>query len=194
MFRDLVLKNRSYRGFNEDRKITQEEILSILDDARVTASVANKQPLKYYISTDKAEVESILGCTKWGGALPELNLPKDGTHPTAFVIILQDLDIQPNRTADLIDTGIVAQTILLSAVEKGLGGLMILNFGAKPLTELLGLPDNLVPVLVIALGEPVETVKLVDISSDESTNYYRDDSGVHYVPKRKLTDIVVLKS
>jgi len=193
MFRDLVLKNRSYRGFNEDRKITREEILSILDDARVTASAANKQPLKYYISTDETEAEAILGCTKWGGALPELNLPKDGTHPTAFVIILQDLDIQPNRTAALIDTGIVAQTILLSAVEKGLGGLMILNFGAKPLTELLGLPDNLAPVLVIALGEPAETIKLVDISDDESTNYYRDAAGTHFVPKRRLTDIVVSK-
>lgn len=191
MFRNLVLKNRSYRGYNENRNVTKEELFGIIDDARVTGSASNLQPLKYYITTDRSEVEQILQCTKWGGALPELHLPKEGAHPAAFVIVLQDLSIQPNKDAALIDVGIAAQTILLSASEKGLGGLMIRNFGLKPLTELLGLTENLLPVLVIALGEPAETVKLVDIPKDGSIKYYRDDNGTHFVPKRKLEDIIL---
>ena len=180
MFKDLVEKNRSYRGFSEDRKITKEELYEIIDTARVTASAANRQPLKYYIATEKEEVEGILGLTKWGGALPELHLPKEGTHPTAFVVILQDKNIQPNTQAVLIDVGIAAQTLLLSATEKGLGGLMIRNFGPDPLTEMLKLPENLVPVLVVALGKPEETVRLVELPIDGNTNYYRNDNNTHF--------------
>lgn len=180
MFKDLVEKNRSYRGFNEDRKITKEELYELIDTARVTASAANRQPLKYYIATEKEEVEGILGLTKWGGALPELHLPKEGTHPTAFVVILQDKNIQPNTQAVLIDVGIAAQTLLLSATEKGLGGLMIRNFGPDPLTEMLKLPENLVPVLVVALGKPEETVRLAELPIDGNTNYYRNDNNTHF--------------
>ncbi|WP_036612493.1 nitroreductase family protein [Oribacterium sp. P6A1] len=191
MFKDIVIKNRSYRGYNEDRKITKEELFDLIDTARITASAANKQPLKYYIAQEKEEVEGILGLTRWGGALPELHLPKDGTHPAAFVVILQDKDIQPNTQAVMIDVGIAAQTLLLAAAEKDLGGLMIRNFGLEPLTEYLNLPENLVPLLVIALGEPAETVKLVDLPKDGSINYYRDENGTHFVPKRELGEIVI---
>ncbi|WP_031549389.1 nitroreductase family protein [Oribacterium sp. FC2011] len=194
MFSELVAKNRSYRGYNEERKISEKELFEILDDARLVGSAANRQPVKYYISNDKTEVDEILKLTKWGGALPELHLPKFGTHPTAFVIMLQDTDIQPNTQAVLIDVGIAAQTLLLSATEKGLGGLMIRNFELQPLTELLNLPENLVPIMVIALGEPAEKVKLVDIPKDGNINYYRDESGTHFVPKRKLEDIVIDKN
>ena len=190
MFRDLVLKNRSYRAYNEERTVTKEELFELIDAARVTGSAANRQPLKYYIANEKDEVEGILKLTKWAGALPELHLPKDGTHPTAFVVMLQDKDIQPNTQAVLIDVGIAAQTILLSATEKGLGGLMIRNFGLEPLTKLLDLPESLVPIMVIALGEPKETVKLVDLPMDGNINYYRDENGTHFVPKRELKDII----
>lgn len=193
MLRDLVLKNRSYRAFNEERRVSKEELFEMIDDARVTGSAANRQPLKYYISTEKDEVEGILKLTKWAGALPELHLPKEGTHPTAFVVILQDKDIQPNTQAVLIDVGIVAQTFLLSATEKGLGGLMIRNFGLDPLTEYLKFPENLMPVMVIALGEPAETVKLVELPMDGNINYYRDENGTHFVPKRELKDVVISK-
>lgn len=194
MFKDLVLKNRSFRGYNENRRITKEELFELVDDARVTASAANRQPLKYYIATEKDEVEGILSLTKWGGALPELHLPKEGTHPTAFVIILQDKDIQPNTQAVMIDVGISAQTLLLSATEKGLGGLIIRDFGLDPLTKYLELPENLMPLLVIALGEPAENIRIVDIPKDGSINYYRDESGTHFVPKRELKDIVISRN
>ena len=45
--------------------------------------------------------------------------------------------------------------------------------------------------LVVALGKPKETVKLVDVPESGSTAYYRDENGVHYVPKRSLEDLIV---
>ena len=141
----------------------------------------------------REEVEAILATTKWAAALPELHLPKPGTHPTAFVIILQDSDIQPNMQAAMIDVGIAAQTITLAATETGLGCLMIRNFGLKPLTEVLGLSESLVPVLVIAIGAPAEKIELVPVLENGDVNYYRDENGTHYVPKRALEDIVLEK-
>lgn len=193
MLKDLVLKNRSYRGYHEERIVSRDELLELVDDARLTASGGNKQPLKYYISNQREEVEAILATTKWAAALPELHLPKPGTHPTAFVIILQDTSIQPNLQAAQIDVGIAAQTITLAATEKGLGGLMIRNFGLKPLSELLALPENLVPILVIALGAPAEEIQLVPVPESGDINYYRDEKGTHYVPKRALEEIVLEK-
>ena len=40
-------------------------------------------------------------------------------------------------------------------------------------------------------GKPDEKIVLTEVSSGESIKYYRDDQDVHYVPKRKLEDIVI---
>ena len=70
---------------------------------------------------------------------------------------------------------------------------MIRNFGLKPLTEVLGLPENLVPVLVIAIGAPAEKIELVPVPENGDVKYYRDENCTHYVPKRALEDIVLEK-
>ncbi len=191
MFKDMVEKCRSYRGFDESRKITKEELMEFVDCARLCPSSANIQPLKFYLAWEKDEVEKILANTKWAAALPELHLPYDGMHPTAFVIVCQDLDISTDTNRFQKDVGFSAYAILLAAVEKGLGGLMIASFNAEGIKKALDLPDNLVPQLVVALGKPDETVVLTDVKEDGSTKYYRDENGVHYVPKRKLEEIVV---
>ena len=95
--------------------------------------------------------------------------------------------------AAMIDVGIAAQTITLAATEKGLGCLMIRNFGLKPLTEVLGLSESLVPVLVIAIGAPAEKIERVTVMENGDVNYYRHKNGTHYEPKRALEDIVLEK-
>ena len=44
--------------------------------------------------------------------------------------------------------------------------------------------------ILYGVGEPEEKIVLEDVEPEESTNYYRDEQDVHYVPKRKLKDIV----
>ena len=185
MLKDLVLKNRSYRGYDNDRRITKEEMLELVDLARLVPSAANRQPLRYHIAADKAEVDAIQALTLWAGALAHLNLPYEGHRPTGFVVICHDTTCGQN----LMDVGIAAQTLLLAAAEKGFGGCMIGSFKKKELTELLHFEENIVPSLVIALGVPDEEIHLVEAEGD--VTYYRDENDVHYVPKRKLEDILV---
>jgi len=191
MFRDLVLKNRSYRGFDESRRITREELLELVDLTRYTASSANLQPLKYAVVYEAEQTERVLALTRWAGALPHLPLPFEGTHPVAFIAVCVDTTIAANVTPMLKDVGIAAQTITLAAAEKELGCCMIGSFNAEKLKAELEMPEHISPQLVIALGKPAEKIVLTDAGADGKTTYYRDEAGTHYVPKRRLEDIVL---
>lgn len=191
MLKDLVIKNRSYRGFDENYSFTKEQLESYIDLTRYTASSVNAQPLKYKIVFEKNEVEAVRPLTRWARALPDMVLPHPNMHATAFIIICQDTDISPNLARYQKDIGIVAQTITLAAVEDGLGGCMIGNFTPDEVKETLNLAENLTPMLIIALGKPAEEIVIKEIDNGESTKYYRDENDVHYVPKRKLKDILI---
>lgn len=191
MLKDLVLKNRSYRGYNKNRQVTKEELLELVDIARICPSTANIQPLCYYLAWKPDEVAKIQEQTRWAGALPQMKLPHPGMEPLAFIVILQDTKINDSMTRFQKDVGIVAQTMLLAAAEMGLGGCMIGSFHAQNIKEILSLDETYVPMLVVALGEPAEQIVLKEVEPGESMAYYRDENDVHYVPKRKLKDIVI---
>lgn len=191
MLKDLVVANRSYRGYDESYKFTEKQLTDYVDLTRYTASSVNAQPLKYHIAYEKEEVSLIQSMTKWARGLPELKLPHDNMHPTGFIVICQDTDIAPNTDRFQKDIGIVAQTILLAATEDGLGGCMIGNFVPEEVKEKLNFSDNLQPMLIVALGKPAEKIVITEIENGESTKYYRDENDVHYVPKRKLSDIII---
>ena len=191
MIKDLVRKNRSYRGYDESRKITEDELKDLVDTARVAGSAANLQPLKYRLVCSEAEVAKLNGITRWGKMLKDIELPHKGKFPTAYIVICVDTDIAKVPENANTDIGIAAQTILLAAVEQGLGGCMIGNYEKAQAAEALALPARFVPQLIVAIGKPDETVVLTDTGEDGSVKYYRDANDVHYVPKRKLEDILL---
>ncbi|MFI3238131.1 MAG: nitroreductase family protein [Lachnospiraceae bacterium] len=190
-FMDLVKNNRSYRGFDESYKFTKKDLVSLIEYARLTPSGQNKQPLKYYLAHEDAQVASIQPLTNWAMALAPMKLPHEGMCPTGFIVICVDTNITETVASCNRDIGIAAQTILLAAAEKELGGCMIGSFQAPAVKELLALPEHIVPALIIALGKPAEKIVLTDVSEDESVRYYRDDADVHYVPKRTIDEIIL---
>ena len=191
MFKDLILKNRSYRGYDESRLVSREELLDFVDCARLSASSVNRQPFKYYLACTKGACEKIQPLTGWARALPEKGLPYPGHRPTAFIVICQETEWDADLTRYRTDVGIAAQSMLFCAVEKGLGGIMIGNFSPAKISEALALPEHIVPLLIVAFGKPDETVVLTEAAPGENLKYYRDENDVHYVPKRRLEDIVI---
>ena len=89
------------------------------------------------------------------------------------------------------DDGIAAQTMLLGAVERGLGGCIIASIDKPGLRETLAIPERYEILLVIALGEPAETVVLEDVRPAGNIRYWRDKDRVHHVPKRRLDDVIL---
>ncbi len=192
MLKDLIVKNRSTRGFDETYVVDRETLLDCIDCARLSASSSNIQPLKYYAASEKAKVAEILATTKWAGALSELHLPFPGTAPTAFIVILLDKSIDDHMARFQTDAGIAAQSITLAAVEKGLSCCMIKDFNAADLKEVLALPESLVPMMVIAVGKGTEKITLEGMPEDGRYAYYRTENNKHHhVPKRSLKEIVI---
>jgi len=190
-FKDLVLQNRSYRGYDNNVRQTKEELVELVDYARLMPAARNAQPLKYFLAYEKEVVEKLQAHTRWAGALTDIKLPFAGCEPTSFIVILQDTNLQPVLAQFQTDVGIAAAAITLAATEKGLGCCMIGAYSATGVKEVMQLSENLAPVLLIAIGKPNEKIMLVD-AIDEDTTYYRDEDNVHYVPKRKLADIIIV--
>jgi nitroreductase len=188
MLRELVLANRSYRRFHQDVAIDRDTLTELVDLARHSASAANLQPLRYVLSCDPARNSMVFPHLGWAAYLKGWSGPSDGERPSAYIVVLEDSRVgHPMRC----DHGIAAQTILLGAAEKGLGGCMIGSVDKKGLRSALGLPDYLEVLLVLALGKPKETVIVETVGADGDVKYWRDDEGRHHVPKRPLTEIIV---
>jgi nitroreductase len=188
MIRDLVIKNRSYRRFHQEVPVTRETLRELVDLARLSASAANLQPLKYILSCEPERNALIFSCLRWAGYLKDWRGPAEGERPSAYIIILGDTSISP---AFLCDHGIAAQSILLGATEKGLGGCILAAVQRTKLAKLLQIPEHYEILLVLALGKPKEKVTLETLGPDGDIKYWRDKDEVHHVPKRALDDIIL---
>jgi len=186
--RDLVLRNRSYRRFDESCLIERETLVELIGLARCTPSAANRQPLKYILSADRKTNERIFPCLSWAAYFKDWDGPAPGERPAAYIVILIDEGIARDWWCD---DGIAAQTILLGAVEKGLGGCMIGSINKEQLRQELDIPAHLKIRLVVALGKPAEQVKLEDLAPGGDIRYWRDEKDVHHVPKRTLAELIV---
>lgn len=183
----LANTTRSYRRFRQIYPVTPELMTQWVDNARVSASAGNKQPLRYRIVTDKEQCAQIFETLTWAAALPDWNGPEPGQRPTGYIIMATDSETFKGELWRF-DAGIAAQTIILSSTEEGFGGCIMLSFKRGELKKILSMPEDLEPVLVLALGRPIEDIRLVEAVQGDTT-YYRDEQQVHYVPKRKLEDI-----
>lgn len=191
MLKDIIITNRSTRGYDHSRIPTREELLDMIDCARLSPASMNVQSLKYQIVTDEDAVATIRKGTVLGGRLKERHLPDAGKEPPAYIVILKDQEIKLPEAFVNMDIGIAAEAITLSATEKGYNGCMLGSFNPDTLAMELNIPERYQIRLVIAIGKSAEEIHLVDISEGASIGYYRDEKDVHYVPKRKLQDIVL---
>lgn len=187
MLKDLVLKNRSYRRFYQDHKISIKDLEELVDLARLSASGRNLQPLKYYLSAGRITNEKVFSTLAWAGYLKNWTGPEKGERPAGYIVILGDTQLTKNYYCD---HGIASQSILLGAVEKELGGCIFASIKREKLKELLKIDDYFEVLLVVAIGKPKEEVLIEDVVNDD-IKYYRDKNQIHHVPKRALHEIII---
>ena len=185
MLSELVLKNRSYRRYYENERVDEEVLRKLIDMARNTPSAANLQSIRYKLITDTAMCEKLFPYLGWAGYLKDWDGPEEGERPAAYIVMATD-----EKANATIDEGIAGQTILLGAVEAGLGGCFLGNIRKEQIAKLISLPEGMKIDYVIALGKPKEAVVLENIR-DNDVKYYRDADGVHHVPKRTLDEVLL---
>jgi nitroreductase len=188
MLKDIVLQNRSCRRFFEHEKIDDDILTDLIDLARYCPSGANLQPLKYMIINDEERVTRLFPYLGWAAYLTDWKGPAKGERPPAYIIIFGDNSIIKEIDCD---HGIAAQTILLGACEKGLGGCMIGSIKREQLKKDFQIPEKYNILLVLAIGRPREKIVIEPVGPDKSIKYWRDENDVHHVPKRTLDEIIL---
>ncbi|MGQ9490561.1 MAG: nitroreductase family protein [Anaerolineae bacterium] len=190
MLADLILKNRSYRRFHQDVPVSLETLRELVDLARLSASARNLQPLRYILCTDRETNAAVFDTLAWAGYLKDWPGPVEGERPAAYIVVFGDKTLSQSFG---VDHGIAMQSILLGAVEKGLGGCMIGSIQREKLRQILNIPERFEILNVVALGKPKETVVIDPVGPDGDIKYWRDKDQVHHVPKRALKDIIVME-
>ncbi len=187
MIKDIIKKNRSCRRFKKGVKITKKTLTELVELARLSASAANLQPLKFLLSYSSGKNNKIFPHTKWAGYLRDWDGPAKSERPSAYILILGDTEITKSFGCD---HGIAAQNILLGAVEKGLAGCILGALKRKELHDSLGISSRYEILIAVALGKRAEK-SVIETVRNGNIEYWRDKKDVMHIPKRPLEELIL---
>ncbi len=145
---EFLKSRRSIRRFKPE-KPPLDLVLKVLDTARFAPSAKNSQPWEFIIVDDPKVKSKLAGIHV--GAKPLENAPM-------AIVVISDKTKSP--TSYLVDGANAVMYILLALHAVGLGGVWIQTLrDIEKIQEILGLPNEKIPVAIIALGYPDESPK-----------------------------------
>jgi nitroreductase len=180
---ELYQNMRSIRRFTQE-PVTDEQLHVILENLRIMPNGMNAQSLTFVVVKSKDYVEELNHMVTYAGALPrEVGTPKDDQYPPVYLVIVQNAK---SGLAD-IDAGIAAGTVMASATAQGLASCIFASHSPKKVGDLLHLNEDQKARLVIAIGHPGCSSKVIPLTDTKA--YHLDEDGNFEVPKRALEDI-----
>lgn len=187
---ELIVTSRTCRRFQSAVGLTEGILTDLVNMARLSPSARNGQVLRYALVADPGARRELFGLITLGGAFKPEQRPTAAQQPGAYIVILGPEKLEGFA---LMDVGIAAQSVNLAANASGLACCMVGAFNKPALHKLLDVPADLDAKLVLALGVPAEDRQIAPLGPDGDTAYFRDDHDVHWVPKRALDDIIVIR-
>ena len=184
-FKTIVQNTRATRRFKQDFNINKQDLIDLIDLARITSSGKNMQPLKYIVVTDEILKDKVYKPLVWAAHLTQWT-QSSLEKPSAYIIVVNDTNIDGFSA---IDSGIAMQTINLGATIKGFSSCILASIDKEMYKNIFNLDNHLEPIFAIAFGKKDEDINIVEMKND--TNYYRDEDDTHCVPKRALEDILI---
>ena len=162
---ETIFTRRSVRKFT-GKEIDEKDLKLILKAGFQAPSAHNKEPREYIVVRDKARLEEIQEVHKYGKML---------TQAGCGIVVCGDLSIQKRQGLLIADCSASMENMLLAAHSLGLGavwtGIHPVEKLEEDLRRILGIPDNLLPVGMLVLGEARVVPKTID-------RY--DESKIHY--------------
>jgi nitroreductase len=144
---EAIQKRKSNRNY-ETAKIPKATLEKLLDAARLSPSAKNIQPWHFIIVTD-AEKRKVLSKGLFAKFLND-----------APVIIVLCGDQKASPDWYIVDVALAGENMVLAATAEGLGTCWVGSFVEKDVKALLGVPDNLRVVALLAVGYSVEKVSM----------------------------------
>ncbi len=150
---DNILKRRSVRKFT-DAKIPEQDIECILKAAMHAPSAKNQQPWQFIVLDDKSLIEKIPSFSPYAYMCVEAPIS---------VLICGDLKLEQSKDYWPVDCAAATQNLLLASHAKGLGsvwaGVYPREKIMKGFTDLLHLPEHIIPFALVVIGYAKEEPK-----------------------------------
>lgn len=184
---EAIKKRRTIRKF-KSLPLKNEDIMQIIDCARLAPYAANLQPLKFSVVTDKETRLKMYPHIKYAGYIPDWD-PEFEETPPVFIIVLNDTNIKTTKASE-VDSGAAVAHMCLAATELGIDTCWFGSVGKKEIKEMLSFPDHLDITYVLGLGYGAQTGEYEDIKNNDH-RYYFDENGNVRVPKRSMEEIII---
>lgn len=152
---DVIHERTSIREYTK-RKVSREDLETILRAGMAAPSAMNKQPWQFMVIEDPEVLAKI------GDQLATSKMVREA--PVA-ILVCGDLQKAGEGWLEqywIQDCSAASQNILLAITELGLGGVWTSIYPAESrlsfITGLLDLPEHIIPLNVIPLGYPAKPV------------------------------------
>ena len=144
---EAINKRCSVRSYT-DRAVETEKLDSILEAARLAPSASNRQEWRFIVVRDKKIRQSLMQAAK--------NQAFVGQAPVVIACCAETDNhlMTCGQACYPIDVAIAIEHMALKATEEGLGTCWIGAFHEDKVKEILGIPDRVRVVELLALGYP----------------------------------------
>ncbi len=147
---NAIFNRRSIRKYTK-QEITEEVIEKLLRAAMAAPSAANEQPWHFVVIKDKDTLYNIPRFHPYSQMLKEAD---------CAIVVCGDLVLETCKGFWVQDCSAATENILIEATDLGLGAVWLGVYPdkdrVKPVQNLLGLPETVIPLSIIALGYPTE--------------------------------------
>jgi nitroreductase len=146
---ETIRKRYSCRAYQE-KAIEQEKLDSILEAARLAPSARNMQDWRFVVVTDSGTKRRVAEST---------TRPDDFAKAGAIIAACSNSDhvMRCGQAIGPIDVAIALEHICLQATELGLGTCWIGSFDPKKVQQVLGIPDDIIIIELMAIGYPADS-------------------------------------
>lgn len=149
-FFNLVKARYSVRNF-AGKAVEDEKLTQILEAGRLAPTAMNEQPQRIFLLKSQEALAKVCSITRM-------------TYNAPVVLLIcydKNVSWKAHQFGDDYDAGemnacIVTTIMMLQAAELGVGSLWIRGYCTRDVSDIFDLPENIVPVCMLALGYPAE--------------------------------------
>ncbi len=162
---DAIYERRSIRKFKEE-PIPREKLLEFIKAGMNAPSAGNQQPWHFMVIDDRDLLDKVTLFHPYAQML---------LHAPAAILVCGDLEREIHRGYWVQDCSAATENILLEIAGQGYGAVWL---GIHPIKErevgcreLFKIPQQIVPLAMIALGKPDERKEKKNIFKEERVHY-----------------------
>ena len=164
---DAIYKRRSIRKFTSE-PVSEKNLKEIIKAGMNAPSAGNERPWYFIVINERKLLDEIPKIHPYSSMLHEA--------PVA-VAVCGDLSLEKYEGYWVQDCSAATQNMLLEIADLGLGGVWLgvhpIKDRVERISRLLGIPENVIPLSLIAIGHPAEIKKPNNEFDEQRIKYNR---------------------